>query len=139
MGLGQIKDEEIIKSRIFLHPTRTNKTKIINGIHYIQFTNNNLNTDDDNYNYWVKNKSTSAEEERTLWNDRNAIINNEVINENIESYKTKEDILKYSCKSQRSHTEMRKYCVAVLKLLNHNPHIYITTQDIAQYCKYKHI
>lgn len=139
MGLGQIKDEEISKSDISIPPTKTNKTKFINEILYIQFINNNLKPGDINYKYWVLHNKTIAEQEREACYERNALINNEVINENIELYKTKEDILKYSCKSQRSHTEMRKYCVAVLKLLNHNPHIYITTQDIAQYCKYKHI
>ena len=139
MTLGKIKDEEVIKSVKFLQPTKTNKTKTKNNKVFIQFTNNNMNPDDDNYNYWVLQNNNIAIEERTLCYDRNAIINNEVINEEIESYKTKDDILKYSCKSHRSHTEMRKYCVAFLKRHNHNPHIYITTQDIAQYCKYKHI
>lgn len=138
MGLGQIKDEEISKSDISIPPSKTRELRY-NNILYTEFINNNLKPGDCNYKYWVIHHKTIAEQERETCYERNAFINNEVINENIESYQTKEDILKYSCKSQRSHTEMRKYCVAVLKRLNHNPHIYITTQDITQYCKYKHI
>ena len=56
---------------------------------------------------------------------------------------TKNDVLKFSCKSMRSRSEMRKYCIEILKRINQNQsyqsRIRITTQDITQLCNHRRI
>ena len=56
---------------------------------------------------------------------------------------TKNDVLKFSCKSMRSRREMRKYCIEILKRINQNQpyqsRIRITTQDITQLCNHRRI
>ena len=66
-------------------------------------------------------------------------ISCDVDNLKIEDQLSKSDILKFSCVDGRSRVEMRRYCVEILKRMNHSPHIRITTQDISAYCKHRRI
>lgn len=63
-------------------------------------------------------------------------ISSDVDNFKIGDQLSKSDILKFSCVDGRSRVEMRRYCVEILKRMNHSPHIRITTQDISAHCKH---
>ena len=75
--------------------------------------------------------------------ERNSRISTEVDKFKTTTGTTKNDVLKFACDRIRTRSEMRKYCIEILKRLNQNQpyqsRIRVTTQDIAQYCNHRRI
>ena len=75
--------------------------------------------------------------------ERNSRISGEVDEFKTSADTTKNDVLKFACDRIRTRSEMRKYCIEILKRFNHNQpyqsRIRITTQDITQFCNHRRI
>ena len=102
--------------------------------------------DSDGNSKLVRNKPRRLTEKEIVNSasiERNARISGEVDEFETTTNTTKNEVLKFSCISMRSRSEMRKYCIEILKRINQNQpyqsRIRITTQDIAQYCNHRHI